>query len=69
MSTFLVAPPPHQQRMGFMDALEETGISYSREPDGYYIYLRPGQRETMELLCHRFQAQIVEEDPAIILDF
>ena len=68
MSTFLVAPPLPTQRMSFMDALEEAGIDYTREPDGYYIYLRSGQRETLDLICNRFEAPIVEEDPATIMD-
>ena len=68
MSTFLIAPPPPPQRMSFMDALEEAGIDYTRELDGYYIYLKPGQRDTMDLICRRFQAPMVEEDPASFLD-
>ena len=68
MPTFLVAPPPPQHRMHFMDALEAAGIDYSREPDGYYIYLRQGQQEVLERVCHEFQAEMVEENPASMLD-
>ena len=67
MSTFLVEPPPHQERMDFMDALEDAGIDYSREPDGYYVYLREGQQYSLEEICRQFHAQIVEEDPATIV--
>ena len=55
--------------MGFMDALEEEGIDYSREPDGYYIYLRDGQREAWERIRVEFQAEVVDEDPAMVADF
>ncbi len=68
MSTFLVAPPPHQERMHLMDPLEDAGIDYAREPEGYFIYLREGQKAVLEEICRKFHAEIVEEDPAIIMD-
>jgi len=55
--------------MGFMDALEEAGIDYAREPDGYYMYLREGQQTVLEEVCRRFHAEMVEEDPATTLVF
>lgn len=62
MPTYLVTPPPPQQRMSFMDALESAGIDYERQPDGYFVYLREGQGEVWEQLCQRFHL-IVEEAP------
>ena len=67
--SFVVSPPPPQQRMHFMDALEEEGIDYSREPDGYYIYLRDGQQEAWERIRVRFEAEVLDEDPAMVVDF
>ena len=66
--SFVVAPPPHQQRMQFMDAMEEEGIDYSREPDGYYVYLRDGQTEAWDRIRQRFQLDVVDEDPAMAVD-
>jgi hypothetical protein len=54
--------------MHFMDALEDAGIDYAREPDGYFIYLREGQQAVFEEICRKFHAEIVEEDPATIVD-
>jgi hypothetical protein len=54
--------------MHFMDAMEEERIDYSREPDGYYIYLREGQWEAWESIRLRFQAEVVDEDPAMTVD-
>ena len=54
--------------MRFMDTLEEEGIDYSRESDGYYIYLREGQWETWERIRVRFQVEVVDEDPAMTVD-
>ncbi len=69
MATFLVEPPPPQNRMGFMDALDDAGIIYVREPDGYYLYLKDGQDDLMVEVCARFQAPIVEEDPPSLMAF
>jgi hypothetical protein len=66
MPTYLVDPPQYQQRMAFMDALEEAGISYQREPDGYIIYLRDHQREAWERIRREFRAHVLEEDPPLI---
>ena len=68
MSTFLVNPPPYHNRMQFMDSLEETGIDYSREPDGYYVYLRIGQEDLLQKICSRFEAVIVAENPINAID-
>ena len=68
MSTFLVNPPPYHNRMQFMDSLEETGIDYSREPDGYYVYLRTGQEDLLQTICLRFEAVIVAENPINAID-
>lgn len=68
MPTFLVAPPPPQLRMQFMDALEDAGIDYSRDPEGYYVYLRESQQEVWQGVRRRFQVEIVEEDPATLRD-
>ena len=54
--------------MYFMDAMEEEGIDYSREPDGYYVYLRDGQSEAWERIRQRFQLDVVDEDPAMTVD-
>ena len=54
--------------MRFMDAMEEAGIDYSREPDGYYIYLRDGQWEAWERIRLQFEAEVVDEDPAMVVD-
>ena len=53
--------------MHFMDALEDAGIDYSRDPDGYYVYLRDGQQSILGEICHQFHAQVVEEDPTTIM--
>ena len=53
--------------MGFMDALEEAGIDYAREPDGYFIFLRTGQETAWEQIRLHFQAIVTEEDPPIII--
>lgn len=68
MPTYLVVPPPFQQRMSFMDALEEAGIDYSREREGYFIFLREGQQGTWEQISRRFQAEFVEEEPTSEMD-
>ena len=59
-------PPEFQQRMALMDALEDAGIDYTREPEGYVIYLRDSQAEVWESLCVRFNLRVVEEDPPFI---
>ena len=51
-----------------MDSLEETGIDYSREPDGYYVYLRIGQEDLLQDICSRFEAVIVAENPINAID-
>jgi len=51
-----------------MDSLEEAGIDYSRESDGYYIYLRIGQEDLLEGICFRFEALIVAENPINAID-
>ncbi len=66
MPTYLVVPPAPHLRMHFMDALEEAGIHYSREPDGYVIYLRDDQREAWERIRKAFAAEVAEEDPPLI---
>ena len=63
MPTYLVSPPPPHQRMQFMDALEEEGLDYSREPDVYFIFLREGQQKVWEQIRRQFQAEVAEEDP------
>ena len=68
MPTYLVAPPPPQVRMAFMDALEEEEISYAREPEGYLIFSRETQHEAWEKIRQRFQARVVEEDPVILFE-
>ena len=68
MSTFLVNPPPYHNRMQFMDLLEETGIDYSREKDGYYVYLRSGQEDLLRSICSRVAAQVVAENPINAID-
>ena len=45
MPTYLVEPPPFELRMAFMDALEASRIDYSREAEGYLVYLRDDQRD------------------------
>ena len=67
MPTYLVQPPPPQQRMAFMDALEAASLDYDRQPDGYYVYLRSSQQEAWERIRQRFHLA-VEEDPPDILD-
>ena len=66
MPTYLVVPPAFRLRMNFMDALEDAGIDYSREPEGYFIYLREGQQEAWERVRQQFQAVVSEEDPPTI---
>jgi len=52
--------------MALMDALEDAGIDYTREPEGYVIYLRDSQTEVWESLYVRFNLSVVEEDPPFI---
>ena len=68
MPTYLVVPPALQLRMKFIDALEEARIDYSREPEGYLIFLRKGQQEVWEQIREQFQAVVAEEDPPIVTD-
>ena len=68
MPSYLVVPPPFQQRMAFMDALEEAGIDYSREREGYFIFLRQGQEETWEGICRQFETEFSEEEPTSEMD-
>ena len=49
--------------MAFMDAMEHSGIDYSREREGYVIYLKEAQLETWELISSEFETQFLEEDP------
>ncbi len=53
--------------MALMDALEDAGVDYTREPEGYVIYLRDSQAFVWESLCVRFGLHIVEEDPPFIV--
>ena len=52
--------------MALMDALEDAGIEYTREAEGYVIYLRDSQTEVWESLCVRFNLRVVEEAPPFI---
>ena len=65
MPTYLAAPPPSQQRMALMDALEAAGIAYDRQPDGYYIYPQPGQEEAWAHIRQQFRLVVEEEPPSI----
>ena len=51
-----------------MDLLEEAGIDYSREKDGYYVYLRSGQEDSLRSICSRVEALIVTENPINTID-
>ena len=68
VSTFLVDPPPFDERVFFMDALDQAGIEYAREPDGYFMFLKEGQEYTLRAICCRFHAEIVQEDPPMLVD-
>jgi hypothetical protein len=63
MPTYLISPPPFDRRMDFMDALEQSGIDYSREREGYLIYLKEAQLKTWEVIASEFETQFLEEDP------
>ncbi len=63
MPTYLAAPPPSQQRMAFMDAMDAAGVDYDRQPDGYFIYLKPGQEEAWAHIRAHFRL-VIEEEPA-----
>ena len=65
MASYLVAPPRFQLRMKFMDAMEEACIDYSREPEGYFVYLREGQQRIWEGIRRQFDAVVYEEDPIV----
>ncbi|MBI4298187.1 MAG: hypothetical protein HY666_00290 [Chloroflexi bacterium] len=52
-----------------MDALDEAQIDYSREPEGYFIFLRDGQEEDWERIREQFQAVVGEENPPTVIDF
>ena len=65
--TYLVLPPSPELRMGFMDALEEAEIDYSRDPEGYFIFLRAGQEKAWEQIRLQFQAVVTEEDPPMVI--
>ena len=66
MPTYLVKPPPFELRMAFMDALEASGIDYSREAEGYLVYLKDGQRKAWERICETCRAVVLEEDPPML---
>ena len=66
MPTYLVKPPPFELRMAFMDALEESGIDYSREAEGYMVYLRDDQRAAWQRISQSCEAEVLEEDPPML---
>ena len=66
MPTYLVKPPPYELRMAFMDALEESGIDYSREAEGYLLYLKDGQLSMWERISESCRAEVLEEDPPML---
>ena len=66
MPTYLVKPPPFDQRMAFMDALEDAAIDYSRETEGYLVYLRESQREQWQRIAARHCAAVLEKDPPML---
>lgn len=68
MSTFLVDPPPFEERVSFMDALERAGIDYAREPEGYFVFLRQGQGPTLHDICCKFHAKIVQDNSSMLID-
>ena len=66
MPTYLVEPPPFELRMAFMDALEASGIDYSREAEGYLVYLKDDQRAAWERIREYCRAEVLEEDPPML---
>ena len=65
MTSYLVAPPCFQSRMDFMDSMEKASIDYSREPEGYFIFLREGQQQIWEQIRLQFNTVVYEEDPVV----
>ena len=66
MPTYLVKPPPYELRMAFMDALEDSGIDYSREAEGYLVYLKDSQHEAWERISESCRVDVLEEDPPML---
>ena len=66
MPTYLVKPPPFELRMAFMDALEASGIDYSRESEGYLVYLKDDQRAAWQRISESCRAVVLEEDPPML---
>ncbi len=52
--------------MAFMDALEASGIDYSRESEGYLVYLKDEQRAAWQRISESCRAEVLEEDPPML---
>jgi len=51
--------------MAFMDAMEDNGVDYDRQTDGYWIYLRESQTDLWEQLVSKFSLKIEDTDPPV----
>ena len=67
MPTYLVAPPPFQRRMAFMDALEAAGIDYHRDREEYIVYLKDRQLQAFDLIHREFELAVFEDDPMMTM--
>jgi hypothetical protein len=65
MPTIVVTPPAPNLRMAFMDAMEDNGVDYDRQTDGYWIYLRESQTDLWEQLVSKFSLKIEDTDPPV----
>jgi hypothetical protein len=65
MPTIVVTPPAPNLRMAFMDAMEDNGVEYERQTDGYWIYLRESQTDLWEQLVSKFSLKIEDTDPPV----
>ena len=67
MPTYLVWPPPPEERMALMDAFQEAGIHVDRNPEGFIVSIGAGQEATWEKIRRRFHLEIGQEEPPAIL--
>ncbi|MBI4329128.1 MAG: hypothetical protein HY685_04595 [Chloroflexi bacterium] len=65
MPSYMVRPPAFHLRMSFMDSMEEMGVYYYRDPEGYLVVVGKGQEPLWERLRERFSL-VAEEDPPMV---
>ena len=67
MGTYLVAPPVPEERMAFMDAVQESGMFIDRNTEGFEVTVGPGQEAVWEEIKQRFDLQVGRDEPPIMV--